>query len=48
MSGRDTTRNASFTVRNLDSFSPADHPLRSIRAILDVAFKDMDATAKNN
>ena len=31
-----------FTMRSLNSFVPADHPLRPVREILDAALKNMD------
>ena len=43
MRGPDVMQDALFTVRSLDSFVPADHPLRPIRELLNVALKEMDA-----
>jgi transposase len=43
MRGQDIMQDTLFTVRNLDSFVPENHPLRPIREILNQALKDMDA-----
>lgn len=46
MRGQDIMQDTLFTVRNLDSFVPENHPLRPIREILNQALKGMDAAFK--
>jgi transposase len=42
MRGADFMQDTLFTMRSLDSFVPADHPLRPVREILNTALKAMD------
>ena len=43
MRGRDFMQDTLFTTRSLESFVPANHPLRPIREILNTALKRMDS-----
>jgi transposase len=43
MRGADTFTESLFTMRRLDDFVPADHPLRPIRAMVNQALRKMDA-----
>jgi transposase len=42
MSGSDTFTEGLFTMRRLDDFIPADHPLRRIRGMVNEALAKMD------
>ena len=42
MRGADTTQEALFSTVHLNTFVPADHPLRAVRAILDEAMQRLD------
>jgi transposase len=42
MRGADFMQDSLFTMRSLESFVPAGHPLRPVRDLLDKALKDMD------
>ena len=42
MRGMDFMQDTLFTMRSLESFVPADHPLRPVREILNAALKAMD------
>ena len=42
MRGADTFTESLFTLRRLDDFVPADHPLRPIRAMVNQALHKMD------
>ena len=42
MRGRDFMQDTLFTTRSLESFVPAEHPLRPIREMLNTALKGMD------
>jgi transposase len=46
MRGRDFMQDTLFTTRSLESFVPAEHPLRPIREILNTALKGMDPLFK--
>lgn len=43
MRGADFMQDTLFSVRSLESFVPADHPLRPVRELLNVALKRMDS-----
>lgn len=43
MGGADTYTESLFTMRHLDDFVPADHPLRRIRQMVNEALVKMDA-----
>jgi len=43
MRGADVLQESLFTVKTLNDFVPAGHPLRPIREIVNVALKEMDA-----
>ena len=43
MRGADTFTESLFTMRHLEDFVPADHPLRPIRQIVNEALVKMDA-----
>ena len=43
MRGADTFTESLFTMRKLEDFVPADHPLRAIRELVNTAFVKMDA-----
>ena len=43
MRGADTFTESLFTMRHLDDFVPADHPLRVIRIMVNKALEKMDA-----
>ena len=43
MRGADFMQDTLFSVRSLESFVPAEHPLRPVREILNTALKRMDA-----
>ncbi len=43
MRGADTFTESLFTMRKLADFVPADHPLRPIREMVNVALLKMDA-----
>ena len=42
MRGADTFTESLFTMRHLDDFVPADHPLRVIRVMVNKALANMD------
>lgn len=42
MRGADCMQDTLFATRSLESFVPAEHPLRPVREILNIALKDMD------
>ena len=42
MRGADMMQDTLFSMRSLESFVPAEHPLRPVRDILNVALKRMD------
>ena len=42
MRGADTFTESLFTMRHLDDFVPADHPLRVIRVMVNKALSNMD------
>lgn len=42
MRGADTFTESLFTMRHLDDFVPADHPLRVIRIMVNKALEKMD------
>ena len=42
MRGADTFTESLFTMRHLDDFVPADHPLRVIRIMVNKALQKMD------
>ena len=42
MRGADTFTESLFTMRHLDDFVPADHPLRVIRVMVNKALEKMD------
>ena len=44
MRGADTFTESLFTMRKLEDFVPADHPLRAIREMVNVALVKMDAS----
>lgn len=43
MRGADTLTESLFTMRHLDDFVPASHPLRAIRKMVNEALVKMDA-----
>ena len=43
MRGADAMQESLFTVAKLDDFVPADHPLRSVRTLVNVALGEMNA-----
>lgn len=42
MRGDDTFTESLFTMRRLDDFVPADHPLRPVRAMVNKALKNIE------
>ena len=42
MRGPDTLTESLFTIKRLDDFVPADHPLRSLRTMANQALANMD------
>ena len=42
MRGADTFTESLFTMRRLEDFVPADHPLRAVRALVNEALVKMD------
>lgn len=47
MRGADTFTESLFTMRHLDDFVPANHPLRPIRVMVNAALVKMDALLSN-
>jgi hypothetical protein len=43
MRGADTFTESLFTLRKLEDFVPAEHPLRPIRQMVNAALEKMDA-----
>jgi transposase len=43
MRGADFMQDTLFSIRSLESFVPAEHPLRPVREILNTALKRMDS-----
>ena len=43
MRGSDAMQESLFTVAKLDDFVPADHPLRTIRTLVNTALGEMNA-----
>lgn len=48
MRGADTFTESLFTMRRLDDFVPAQHPLRPIRAMVNQALKDIESFLNNS
>ena len=48
MRGADTFTESLFTMRRLDDFVPADHPLRPIRAMVNEALVKMDGLSMDD